>query len=110
MATNYLVLGQVNPASATLQTLYTVPSSTQAVVSTVTACNTASTISTFRVAVRPGGAAASAQHYVVYDAPLAANSTTALTLGITLNASDVISVRGSTGNLAFSAFGTEITP
>ncbi len=108
MATNYLVLGQVNPASAALTTLYTAPAATQAVVSTVTACNTASVSGTFRVAVRPGGASASLQHYLVYDAPLAANSTVALTLGITLGATDVVSVYGSTGNLAFAAFGSEI--
>jgi hypothetical protein len=37
MPTTYKVLGQSNPAATTATTLYTVPSATQAVVSTVVA-------------------------------------------------------------------------
>ena len=109
MATNYLVLGQVNPASAALTTLYTAPAATQAVVSTLAVCNTASVGGSIRVAVRPGGASASTQHYIVYDAALAAQTTQAFTLGITLGATDVLSVYADTGDFAFSAFGSEIT-
>lgn len=109
MATNYLVLGQAAPSATTDTTLYTAPAATQAVVSTVTACNRASTAGTFRVAVRPGGAAIANQHYLVFDANLAANQTIALTLGITLAATDVVTVRGSSASMSFSAFGSEIT-
>ena len=109
MATNYSVLGQVSPASATLTTLYTAPSATQAVVSTESACNQTGTPATFRVAVRPSGASASPQHYVVYDAPIAANDTLAFTLGITLAATDVISVYASSASLSFAAFGSEVS-
>ena len=37
MATTYKVLGQSNPSATTATTLYTVPASTQAVVSTINA-------------------------------------------------------------------------
>ena len=56
MATNYKVLGQSAPSATTDTTLYTVPASTQAVVSTVSVCNRGSAAATFRIAVRPDGA------------------------------------------------------
>jgi glucose-6-phosphate dehydrogenase assembly protein OpcA len=108
MATTYKVLGQSNPSATTATTLYTVPSATQAVVSTITVCNQAATSATFRIAVRVAGAALAANQYVAYDVSVGANDTTALTLGITLGATDVITVYGSTANLSFAAFGSEI--
>jgi len=39
MATTYKVLGQIAPSAASATTAYTVPSATQAVISTITACN-----------------------------------------------------------------------
>jgi hypothetical protein len=108
MATTYKVLGQVNPSATTATTLYTVGSGKSAVVSTVTVTNQAATAATFRVAVRPAGATLEAKHYVAYDAPLAANDLTAITIGITLAATDVITVYASTANVSFNAFGSEI--
>jgi hypothetical protein len=107
MATTYKVLGQSNPAATTDTTLYTVPASTETVVSTITVANLGTT-GTFRVAVRPAGASIANQHYVVYDATLNANDSITLTLGVTLGATDVITVRGSNTSFAFQAFGSEI--
>jgi hypothetical protein len=43
--------------------------------------------------------------------PIAGNDSTTLTLGITMEATDVISVRSSAANdLSFNLFGTLITP
>lgn len=103
------VLGQSAPSATTLTTLYTVPGSTSTVVSTVTACNRASTVATFRVAVRPAGAAIANQHYLYYDVSLPGNSTFAATIGVTLATTDVVSVYASSANLSFNLFGTEIT-
>lgn len=108
MATTYKVLGQSNPSATTATTLYTVPSATQAVVSTIVICNQAASAATFRIAVRPVGATLAAQHYVAYDVTVGASDSTALTLGITLGATDVITVYGSTATLSFTAFGSEI--
>jgi len=108
MATVYKVLGQSNPSATTATTLYTVPASTSTVVSTITVCNQAASAATFRVAVRPAGATLTASHYVSYDATVAANDTTALTLGITLATTDVITVYASTATVSFNAFGSEI--
>lgn len=109
MPQTHKVLGQSNPAATTLTTLYTVPASTQAVCSTITICNTASSATTYRIAVRPAGAAIATLQYLAFDAALPANDTATLTLGVTLAATDVISVYAAAANVAFSAFGVEIT-
>jgi glucose-6-phosphate dehydrogenase assembly protein OpcA len=109
MPTVYKVLGQSSPAATTATTLYTVPSSTSTVVSTITVCNQASTAGSFRIAVRPAAATLAAQHYVAFDVPIAANDTTALTLGITLATTDVVTVYASSANMSFNAYGSEIS-
>jgi hypothetical protein len=108
MATTYKVLGQLNPSATTATTLYTVPASTQTVVSTIAVCNQAATSATFRIAIRPAGASLSALHYIAYDSSLAANDSTMITIGVTLAATDVITVYASSATLSFSAFGSEI--
>ena len=109
MATTYKVLGQSNPAATTATTLYTVPSATQAVVSTIVVANLTATAATFRIAVRVAGAALASSQYVAYDITVGASDSTTVTLGITLGATDVITVYGSTANITFSAFGSEIS-
>jgi hypothetical protein len=109
MATTYKVLGQINPSATTATTLYTAPSATSAVISTIVICNQTASTATYRVAVRPAGATLAALHYVAYDVPVAASDSTALTLGITLATTDIITVYASTATLSFAAFGSEIS-
>lgn len=101
------VLGQSNPAATTATTLYTVPSAKSAVVSTLVVANLAATAATFRVAVRVAGAALANSQYIAYDVTVGASDSTALTLGITMAATDVLTVYASSANLTFSAFGDE---
>jgi len=101
------VLGQSNPSATTLTTLYTVPSAKEAVVSTISVANLTATAATFRIAVRPAGATIANQHYIGYDITVGASDSTLITVGLTLAATDVISVYASTANLAFAAFGDE---
>lgn len=109
MPTNYKVLGQSNPAATTLTTLYTVPSATEAVVSSIVIANLAASTATFRIAIRPDGASIANSQYIAYDITVGASDSTVLTLGLTLNAADVISVYASTTTLTFSAYGSEIS-
>jgi glucose-6-phosphate dehydrogenase assembly protein OpcA len=109
MPTAYKVLGQLAPSATTLTTLYTVPAATQAVVSTIAVTNRAATAATFRIAIRVAGAAISNEDYIAYDSTVAANDTTAFTIGVTLAATDVLSVYASTANVSFNAFGSEIS-
>lgn len=109
MPAAYKVLGQSNPSATTATTLYTVPSATSAVASTLSICNLGSSATTYRVAVRPAGATLANLHYIAYDASVSANDTVLLTLGITLAATDVVTVYAGTANVAFSLYGSEIT-
>ena len=110
MPTAYKVLGQVAPAATTEVNLYTVPASTQAVVSSIAITNQAASSATFRVAVRPSAdATTAAKHYLVYGTTVGAADTVVLTIGVTLAASDKIQVFGSTATLSFSAYGSEIS-
>jgi hypothetical protein len=108
MASTYRVLGQVSAAATTNTDLYVVPSATSTVCSTMVIANRGATGATFRVAVRPAGAAIANQHYLVYDSIISANDSIFLTLGISLAATDVITVYSSNANLSFSIFGSEI--
>jgi len=108
MATTTLkVLGQSAPSATTLTTLYTVPASTQSVVSTITICNRSATATSFRIAIRPSGASISNAHYIYYDVAIGGNDTFCATIGITLNSTDVVSVYATLATLSFSLFGQE---
>ena len=110
MESTYKVLGQlVPPTPNTEADVYTVPSATQTVISTIIIANLQTVAGTFRIAVRPNGATLENKHYIAYDVPLEANDSTTLTLGITLDAADVITVRTDLDNVAFNVFGSEIT-
>ena len=104
----YKVLGQASPAANTLTDVYVVPSGNSTVISTVTICNQNSSNVSFRLAVRPGNAAVETKHYVSYDTAIPLLDTVSLTLGITLAATDVISVRATSANVSFNIFGSEI--
>jgi len=108
MPTTYKVLGQSAPSATTATTLYTVPAATDTIISTITVCNRDTVAGTYRIAVRPTGTALANQHYVAYDISLPANTTDTLTLGLTLDATDVVTVYASTANFTFNAYGSEI--
>ena len=108
MATTYKVLGQSAPSATTNTDVYTVGSGKSAVVSTISVANRDSTAATYRLAVRPAGATIANQHYIAYGATVPANDSINLTLGITLAATDVVTVYASTANLSFNVFGSEI--
>lgn len=111
MASSYKVLGQLDLTDATLTTLYTCPSGKETVISTIVIANRASAQDTFRLALRTDGDAISDKHYLAYDVPVAANDSTTLTLGVAMQATDVLSARaaGTASELSFNAFGAEVT-
>lgn len=107
MAATYKVLGQVNPAATTLTTLYTVPSATSAVGSTLAICNQGPT-TTVRVAIRPAGEAIDPKHYIVYNTVVNANDTLFFTIGVSLATTDVVSVYAGTATVSFNLYGSEV--
>ena len=98
-----------NPAATTLTDLYTVPASTQSLISTLTICNRSVTATSFRIAVRPLGAAIDNAHYLYYDVAIAGNDTFAFTIGAALIATDVVSVYATLATLSFNASIQEFT-
>jgi hypothetical protein len=108
MPTVYKVLGQLNPAANTATTLYTVPSGNSVVVSTLTVCNQLGTAANFRVAIRPAGETLSNKHYLNFDTQVPGFDQLALTIGITLATTDVVTVYANTANVSFNLFGTEM--
>jgi hypothetical protein len=108
MAFTYKVLAQSAPSATTSTDIYTVGAGKQAVVSTITVANRGASASSYRISVRPAGATLANQHYLAYDIAIAANDTTVLTIGLTLEATDVVTVYALSANLSFGIYGTEI--
>jgi hypothetical protein len=109
MATAYKVLGQVAPAANTDTTAYTVPAATETVISTIFVCNRGTDASTFRIAVRPNAATLANQHYIAYNVLILGSTSTAITVGVTMDAADVLTVRSSSTALSFNVFGSELS-
>lgn len=111
MATTYKILGQTAASTAsTSYDLYTVASSTQAVISSIVVANRTSSAATYRISAASAGAALADNQYLAYDVTVGGSDSTVLTLGITLNAADKIRVYASSNNgLTFTAFGSEIS-
>jgi len=103
----YKTLGQVNPGATTATTLYTVPGGKSTVTSTLAVCNQAGAAGSYRIAIRPAGESLAAKHYIVYDVGLAANGTDEHTIGLTLAATDVVTVYASSASFSFGLWGNE---
>lgn len=110
MATTYKILGQSAPADTNNANLITVGAGKSQIISTLVIANSTATDATCRVFARIAGAAAAAGNAIVYDVTVPGNGIQALTLGITLAATDILTIRSGTANaLTFTAFGSEIS-
>ncbi len=104
----YRVLGQSNPGAATPVDIYTVLQPIRsAILSSINVCNRSATPTTYRIAIRKGGAALSLEQYIAYDAPIAANDTVSFNVGISLAQTDVVTVYATLATLSFNVFGLE---
>ncbi len=110
MTTLYKVLGQNTPSANTTTTLYTVPSTANTVVSTLTVCNQGAGNAAISVAVCPANTAVTTSQNIVSNATVVANDTVFLTVGLTLATTDTLRVTSNIANVSFNAFGSEITP
>jgi hypothetical protein len=110
MPTVYKVLGQAAPANTSEATLYTVPSATNTVVSTIVIANLTSTAANATLSACVAGAATANANTILKTVSIAASSTATFTLGLTLGAADVLRITSGTSNaLSFQAFGSEIS-
>lgn len=109
MTQTHKVLAQSKPSAASLTDAYTVPASTQAIVSTITVCNQSATPTSFRIQLAVAGAASDTKQYIAYDAFIDGYETKSLTLGIGLAATDVVRVYNTLATCSFNLTGVEIT-
>jgi hypothetical protein len=110
MASTYKVLGQASPADTNAAALYTVPAGGEAVISTLSITNVSGAASTYDVYVGIDGAAVADTNALAKDVAIGANTMVTLTLGVTVDAADVISIKsGNASALTFHAFGLEIS-
>lgn len=109
MATTYRVLGQLACTDNTEQTVYTVPSSTQTIISTIVCVNRSDIASSFKIAVRPSADSTTTEkHYIFYDIDVNPKSSFVATIGVTLQAGDKIISHTSGSQNGVSIFGSEI--
>lgn len=101
------ILGQLDAAATTTETLYTAPALSFVTTSTLTVCNRGTTQKAFRVSVHQKNSTADDKQFIFYDTPLAGNSTLTATIGMTLAEGDIVKTYADSTGLSFNLFGVE---
>ena len=100
---------QGTAAVTTYATLYAVPAGKEAIISSIVICNTGAQ-GTYRIGITTSETDPNAAQWLAYDVVVAANTTTALKLGVALDSGKYLRVSSSANTITFSAFVSEITP
>ncbi len=110
MTDTLLRLGAVTVSADTNTSLYTVPGSTSAVVSSLLVCNRGSAAATFRIAHVDGAIGVVAnEDYIYYDVTIPGNDTFIATVGATMEAAHSLLVRSDSASVNFIAWGNEVS-
>jgi hypothetical protein len=107
MATEYKAIAQSAPAATENTDVYTVPAGTQAIISTVFIANENAAAGTVKMWLRVAGATATRAQVLMPTVAVAANDTTMLTGGITMGATDVLTVYCSNADMSINLSGAE---
>lgn len=102
-------LGQSAPLASTDTDVYTVPSNTSAVISTLWVHNGGASESTITILHRVNGEANSAKQRLAYDVVVPAKTIVPFTNGITMGENDVITVNTSTADFSINIYGSEVS-
>ena len=115
MPTAYKILGQTLPTANLLSNVYVVPTSTSAIVSTITICNQSSANANVDIMIRPINETLANKHYLIKGVTIPRADTMILSPGVTLNASVIVAVNNAVAsgetaaNVSFNVFGIELT-
>lgn len=115
MPTAYKILGQTLPTANVLSNVYVVPTSTSAIISTITICNQSAANANVDIVIRPVNEALANKHYIMENVQIPRADTLIMSPGITLNAAVIVAVNNAvaTGetaaNVSFNVFGVELT-
>jgi hypothetical protein len=108
----YKILGQIQTTANVLTTIYTVPASTNTVVTTITICNQSANTVSINVAANVSGSAVSTRNFIVSGYSLGAAETLVLEPRISLNVGSILSANvtgaNASSNISINAFGVEI--
>ena len=108
----YKILGQIQPGANVLTTIYTVPASTNTVVTTITVCNQSANAVSVNVAANVSGSAVTTKNFIVSSYALGAAETLVLEPRISLNVGSILSANitgaNASSNISINAFGVEI--
>jgi hypothetical protein len=108
----YKILGQIQPSGNVLTTIYTVPASTNTMVTTITVCNQSANTVSVNVAANVSGSAVTTKNYIVTNYSLGAAETLVLEPRISLNVGSILSANitgaNASSNISINAFGVEI--
>jgi hypothetical protein len=109
MAETYKILAQkeVTPAGSYVS-VYTVPGSKAAVVSSITICNRGINDITFRMRMRASGDGDDNKQFVYYYQKVRAEETFQCTAGWTMATGDNITINVTAATVTVNVFGTEI--
>ena len=108
----YKILGQVQTTANVLTTIYTVPASTNTVVTTITICNQSANTVSVNVAANVSGSAVTTKNFIVSGYSLGAAETLVLEPRVSLNVGSILSANitgaNAVSNVSINAFGVEI--
>ena len=100
------------PSSTSDTTVYTVPGSTEAMLSRIIVANISANPASFRIAVVPSGGTVTDNYYwIAYDVTVGPGDSINIPIGAGMATGGFISVRTSVASvLVFSPYGIEVTP
>lgn len=98
-----------NGTFGTWVSLYQCPASTEAVISTISICNTGGTAATYGVAIKSTVGTPAPAECVVYNATVDASDSVFITAGITLEAGQYLIITSNSTSTGFHAFVSEIS-
>lgn len=108
----YKILGQIQTTANALTTIYTVPASTNTVVTTITICNQSANTVSINVAANVSGSAVTTKNFIVSGYSLGAAETLVLEPRVSLNVGSILSANitgaNAVSNVSINAFGVEI--
>ena len=108
MANTHKVLGQISPSANTLTNVYVTPTSTSAIVATITAHNFSDANASYSLIVRPINESLDTKHYIIRGGILPARELVSITGAVTMNANVILAANTNSGNVSFNAYGVEI--
>ena len=108
----YKILGQIQTTANVLTTIYTVPASTNTMISTIIVCNQSANTVLVNVAANLSGSAVTTRNFIVSGYALGAAETLVLEPRVSLNVGSILSANitgaNAASNVSINAFGVEI--